>query len=175
MHIRDAVEADLPALVAIYNEAVAEARTADTEPQTVAGRRAWFERHDRLPLLVAEIGGGDGNDGNGNAEIAGYASLSEYRPGRAALRGVVEISYYVAAAHRRKGVATNLIQAGIDHCPALGVHSLFGILLEDNAPSIALLERFGFERWAHLPRVAIFPDADGDRGVGHVYYGRRVD
>ena len=41
--IRDAVEADLPAILAIYNEAIPRRiATADLEPQSLEARRAWF-------------------------------------------------------------------------------------------------------------------------------------
>ena len=36
--------------------------------------------------------------------------------------------------------------------------------------NIALLRKFGFQQWPHLPGVAGFDD----RQVGHLYYGLRV-
>jgi phosphinothricin acetyltransferase len=54
--IRDASEADLPAIVAIYNAAIpGRMATADTEPVSVESRRAWFAEHapDSRPLWVA--------------------------------------------------------------------------------------------------------------------------
>src|SRR5438132_13371349 len=56
--IRDAVEADLPALIGIYNAAVAtRISTAQLEPITVAGRRDCLSEHSPncLPVWVAEI------------------------------------------------------------------------------------------------------------------------
>jgi phosphinothricin acetyltransferase len=50
--IRDAVEADLPLLVEIYNEAIlARMATADLDTFTVEQRRPWFAQHQpgRLP------------------------------------------------------------------------------------------------------------------------------
>ncbi len=161
MIIRDALERDLAAIVEIYNQAVAEHATADTDPVSMADREAWLRSHDgRHPVLVAEREG----------VVAGWASLSAYRPGRAALRHTAEISYYVHTDHRRRGVATALVTDAIARGPRLGIRTFFAILLEDNAASIALLERLGFRRWGYLPGVA---DFDG-REVGHVYYGRRL-
>ena len=60
MIVRDATEADLPAIVAIYNAAIpGRAATADTQPVTVEERREWFAKHEpaRRPLWVAEIDG----------------------------------------------------------------------------------------------------------------------
>ena len=53
--IRDAVEADLPAIVDIYNAAIAtRLATAQLEPVAVEERRNWLKEHspDRYPLWV---------------------------------------------------------------------------------------------------------------------------
>jgi phosphinothricin acetyltransferase len=160
---RVATESDLDALVEIYNHAVEMQATADTEPVTPSGRREWFRSHDpgTHPIVVATTADG----------VVGWSSFSPHRPSRQALRHTAEISYYVHRDHRRRGVGTALIRDAIERCPALGFRTLFGILLDDNEASVALLERFGFRRWGHLPRVADF----GGREVGHLYYGLRVD
>jgi L-amino acid N-acyltransferase YncA len=153
---------DLGAIVEIYNHAVGELATADTEPVSEESRRSWFAGHTagRRPILVAED----------QDEILGWVSLSDHRPGRQAVRHTAEISYYVHTDHRRKGVASQLVQAAIERCPDLEIKTLFAILLEDNAASVRLLERLGFEQWGRLPGVA---DFDG-REVGQLYYGLRV-
>lgn len=83
MDVRDATLEDLPAMVAIYSQAIAQGlRTGDTESFTVESRRSWFDEHDsaRHPIFVARENG---------AEV-GYATLSAYRSGRAALRGPIK-------------------------------------------------------------------------------------
>ncbi|MGL4199570.1 MAG: GNAT family N-acetyltransferase, partial [Allorhizobium sp.] len=65
--IRDATEADLPAILEIYNHAVAETTAIWNETLVdLDNRKAWFElrRTRGFPILVAEIDG----------RIAGYAS-----------------------------------------------------------------------------------------------------
>ena len=163
MNVRTADLEDLDAIVEIYNHAVVEQATADTEPVTVESRRDWFHRHpaERRPILVAV------DDGR----VVGWASLGDYRGGRGAVRHTAEISYYIHRDHRRRGVASRLLRDAIGACPGLGIEILFGIMLEDNVASTRLLEKHGFERWGKLPKVA---DFDGRR-VGHVYYGRSVD
>ena len=160
--IRAAETDDLPRIVAIYNEAVAERTTADLEPVSVSSRRDWLASHDpsAWPVRVAVRGG----------DLVGWSSLSPHRPGRAAVRRTAEVSYYVAGAARRGGVGRALLDDAIRVARALGFRSLFAILLEDNAPSVALLERFGFERWGLLPDVAELPD----RTTGQLYYGRSI-
>lgn len=144
--IRTAVAADLRAIDAIYNEAVAQRfQTADLVPMSAEERRAWFAEHQnpRYPVLVAVADG----------IVIGYATLSPWRPGRAATAQAAELSYYVASAHQGRGVGTSLVHAAVAQAVALGHRSIFGIIIEGNGASIHLLEKFGFERWGCLPGV----------------------
>jgi phosphinothricin acetyltransferase len=161
--IRTATIDDLASIVAIYNEAVEQRfATADLEPVTVDQRSQWFHEHDpaSLPIYVADH----------ERAVAGWCSLSAYRPGRAALRRTAEISYYVSGPVRGRGVGTALVHHTIEQAPRLGKHVLFGILLEKNAASVRLLKKCGFELWGRLPDVALI---NGEL-VSHVYYGRNV-
>jgi GNAT superfamily N-acetyltransferase len=97
MIIRDALEADLPAIVEIYNEAIrGRISTAQLEEVSVEQRRPWFRQHSATshPLWVAEIEG----------EVAGWFSFHPFIK-RAAYRGTAEISVYVSEKFRRRGVA----------------------------------------------------------------------
>jgi phosphinothricin acetyltransferase len=96
--------------------------------------------------------------------------LSAYRAGRSAFRFTAEISYYIAPAYHRQGIATALIGHALAACTALQIRHLFAIVLESNEASRRLLEKMGFEKWGYLPRVA---DFDG-KEVGHLYYGRHL-
>jgi L-amino acid N-acyltransferase YncA len=162
-HIRRAAEADLPAMIDIYNQAVAlKGATADLTPVRVADRYRWFAEHtpERYPIWVAERGG----------RMLGWCSLSAYRPGRMALRHTAEISYYIAEDSRRQGVGTALVQFAIDQCERLDIKTLFALLVEINTPSIRLLEKFGFTRWGLMPKAVDF----GGEECGHAIYGKRV-
>ena len=160
--IRIALPDDLPALVSIYNEAVASRATADTVAVTVKSRREWFDTHEPAvhPIFVCEEA----------SELIGWSSLSAYRRGRMALRFTAEISYYIRTDARRKGIASRLIRHSLEVCPSLQIKNLFAVVLERNMASQMLLGKFGFERWGFLPRVA---DFEGEE-CGHYYYGRRV-
>lgn len=156
---------DLPAIVDIYNQAIpSKQSTGDTQPVRVEDRLTWFREHrpDEHPIFVAEA--------EPDGQVAGWCSLSAYRPGRAALRFTAEISYYIALAYHRQGIATALVEHAIAFCPAIQIRHLFAIVLEGNQASLRLLEKMGFEQWGYLPRVA---DFDG-KEVGHLYYGRHV-
>jgi L-amino acid N-acyltransferase YncA len=164
MNIRIAKVQDLQAIVEIYNQAIAVGqKTADITPVSVEDRKAWFDEHapDRYPILVAE------QDGS----LFGYLTISPYRPGRMALRHTAEVSYYVHFDHHRQGVASKLLRRTIDMCPALQIKTLIAILIDSNEASLRLLEKFGFEKWGHLPRVAEFDGVE----FGHYYYGLRVE
>ncbi len=163
LQLRAAVPADLPALVSIYNEAIASrAATGHLEPFTVAEREAWFAGHQQAatPLFVAEVEG----------QVAGYATLSAYRGGRGAFAGCREISYYVAGAFRRRGVASALLDHAVEACSGLGVDLLLTFVLAHNDTSVAFLERRGFACWGRLPGVAVI---DGQH-CDHVIHGRRL-
>jgi len=154
---------DLPAIVAIYNQAIQQQfQTADTKTFSVNERIAWFEKFDeRYPLLVYVI----------DDIVIGWASISPYRPGRQALRHSVELSYYVHQDHHSKGIGTAIIKHALGACKTLGYKNVITIILDRNEPSIRLMKKLGFEQWAHLPLIA---DFDGEE-CGHVYYGLRIN
>jgi L-amino acid N-acyltransferase YncA len=144
--IRDAVEDDLPAIVEIYNSTVPSRMvTADPEPVSVESRLAWFREHDpkSRPIWVAEVDG----------EIAGWFSFENFRK-KPAYHATAEVSVYVSEKHRRRGIGRRLLEEAIRRAPELGLKTLTGGVFGHNEPSIRLFERFGFERWAHYPKVA---------------------
>jgi len=162
MTIRDAAQAELPAIVAIYNAAIpGRMATADTEPVTVAQRLPWFREHDpaRRPLWLAVDG----------ARTLGWLSFQSFY-GRPAYHATAELSVYVSPAHQRRGVALALLTRALAEAPRLGLHTLLGFVFGHNAPSLTLFERLGFERWALLPRVAELDGVERDL----VIVGRRV-
>jgi L-amino acid N-acyltransferase YncA len=163
MIIRLAQMNDLPAIVDIYNQAIpSKLSTGDTQPVRVEDKMTWFREHlpQEHPIYLAEV----------NRQVAGWCSLSPYRPGRAALRFTAEISYYIAIMHHRQGIGKALVEHAVAACPALQIRHLFAIVLEGNEASLKLLRKMGFEQWGYLPRVA---DFDG-KEVGHLYYGWHV-
>jgi phosphinothricin acetyltransferase len=154
MIIRDAAEADLPAIIEIYNAATATRRsTARFDPVSVEERLPWFRAHspDEFPLWVAEIDG----------EIAGWLSFHEFIP-RPAYRGATEISIYVHDKFRRRGIGRGLLRTAIADAPRLKARALLGSVLGQNEASLALFESAGFERWGRLPRLARFETVERD-------------
>ena len=154
MIIRDAAEADLPAIVEIYNAATAtRLSTALFAPVSVNDRLPWFHRHspNEFPLWVAEIAG----------QIAGWLSFHDFIR-RPAYRGAVELSIYVHEQFRRRGIGRALLQQAIAEAPRLNMRALLGYVLGHNEASLALFEQAGFERWGRLPRLARFENVSRD-------------
>src|SRR6185503_7027129 len=117
MQVRPATRTDLPAILAIYNEAVLNTTASyDYEPRTLEHRAAWFETHQeqRLPIFVAV------DDGS---RIAGWSSLSRYHD-RQGYQFTVENSVYVAAPLRGRGVGRLLMPPLIDSAAQLGLKAI---------------------------------------------------
>lgn len=160
--LRDATEADLPTIVAIYNSAIAgRMATADIEPVMVEIRHSWFLEHTPAsrPLWVLARG----------AEVVAWLSFQSFY-GRPAYQATAEVSVYVAPEHHRKGYGHRLVAEAVKRAPALGLKTLLAFIFGHNDPSIALFSGFGFETWANLPGVAALD------GVEHnlLILGKRV-
>jgi phosphinothricin acetyltransferase len=161
--VRDAVEADLPAIVAIYNATIPGGMvTADTAPVSIDSRMPWFRTHTsvRRPIWVIE---------DERREVCAWFSFSDFHP-RPAYHPTAEISVYVAETHRRQGLADRLLRQAIQRAPALGLKALVGLIWAHNEPSLQLCAKHGFEKWGHLPRVAVLNGVERDL----VIVGRRV-
>jgi phosphinothricin acetyltransferase len=163
VRFRTADIADLPGIVAIYNQAIPTHRsTANTIPWTVESRTSWFMEHEpsKHPIFVAEV----------KKQVVGWCSLSVYRPGRLALRFTSEISYYIDNDFQGQGIGRALIHHALEACPTLDIKNIIAVVIDRNEASRKLLEKLGFEQWAYLPRVL---DFDGHE-FGEYYYGIRV-
>ena len=146
MPIRDAAEADLPAILAIHNHAVTTTTAHyNYDPVGIEDRRALMlgRQAAGLPFLVADEGGA----------VAGYASFGPFRP-QDGFRRTVEHSIYVAPEFQRRGVAGRLMPELIARARALGLHVMVGGIDAENAGSIALHERLGFVKVGLMPQAA---------------------
>ena len=147
--IRPATESDLPAILAIHNDAVENTTAIWNEtPVDLANRKAWFaERTGRgFPVLVAERGGVIGQ------HVMGYGTFGEFRP-HEGYRVTVEHSIYVAKEARGQGAGATLLEALIAEARRMGKRNMVGAIDAANAPSIRLHERFGFVEVGRMPGV----------------------
>jgi len=151
---RPATRDDLPQIVAIYNSTVpSRLVTADLEPVSVESRESWFAEHlpGQHPLWVVERDG----------KVVGWLSFSAFY-GRPAYRRTAELSIYLDEAVRGQGLGRYLLTEALRVAPGLGLDTLLGIIFGHNTPSLGLFEGFGFERWGHLPRVAVLDGVERD-------------
>lgn len=154
MIIRDAVEADLRAIVEIYNATIpTRIVTAEIEPTTVEARLPWFREHssEHYPFWVAESEG----------RVIGWLDFKRFLP-RRAYRGTAQISVYVDEEFRRHGVGQRLLEQAIARAPSLGITALVGFIFGHNVPSLKLFQRLGFERWGFFPGVAQLDGVERD-------------
>ena len=154
MTIRHATETDLPAIVAIYNAAIpSRMATADLEPVSVASRMAWFgERsHNIRPIWVIEV----------EDVIAGWLSFQSFY-GRPAYHTTAEISIYIATGYHQRGLGQQLLAQAIHESPSLGLNTLLGLIFAHNQPSLKLFEKFSFQSWGYLPKVAQLDGVERD-------------
>jgi phosphinothricin acetyltransferase len=146
MLLRPATLDDVPALLDIHNDAVRRLAAIWTDKQeTLAERQAWFTGRTGagLPVIVAVDDAGT---------ILGYGSYGPFRA-KEGYRLTMEHSVYVTEAAQGRGVGKALMQRLITKAKASGVHVLVGAIDAENATSIALHERLGFETTGRLPQV----------------------
>jgi L-amino acid N-acyltransferase YncA len=134
--LRTATAADLPAMTAVYNEAVASSlATFDTEPrgeEHYAAAVASTRPGDHV--VVAEVGG----------RVVGMAYAGTYRP-RPAYDGTREVSVYLDAAVRGAGVGRRLYDELLARVDADGIHTCLAVIALPNPASEALHRAVGFE------------------------------
>lgn len=144
--IRDATEDDLPALLAIHNDAVKHLDAIWIEREdTLAERRAWLEdkRQNGFPVVVAL---------DQDGQVLGYGSYGTYRA-REGYRATVEHSVYLFEAARGKGAGKALLGWLIENARARGFHAMVAVIDASNTVSIDMHEKFGFESTGVLRQV----------------------
>jgi phosphinothricin acetyltransferase len=145
MQLRDAVEDDVPEILSIYNEVIANSTAIYAEKaMSLDECLAWFKlrRRQDYPVLVA-------TDSTG---IIGFTSFGDFRAWPC-YRHTVEHSVHVRADRRGRGVGRALIEAVIPRAAALGKHILIAGIDADNARSLKLHRSLGFEQVAHFREV----------------------
>ena len=128
--IRKAELKDIPAVMDIYNDAILHTTaTFDTEIKDYEDRLAWFQAHTgQYVIFVYEEAG----------TVAGYASLSRYRE-RKAFDPAVEISIYIHAGYRGRGIGRSLMEKTLQYakeCPQIG--TVVSLITSENEVSIRL-------------------------------------
>ncbi len=145
MQIRDAVDADLDQITAIYNEVLTHSTAIYIDhPTTREERLAWWKERvaQGYPVLVAAEGD----------KVAGFASFGDFRP-RPGYRFTVEGTVHIHSEWRGRGLGTQLLKALVERAAALGKHTMIAGVDSENTASLRYLERFGFQRVGCLAEV----------------------
>jgi RimJ/RimL family protein N-acetyltransferase len=138
--VRPARPGDASALVALAEAVGSEPEgwlISESRWRSVADERRYLKavrNHPDAAVFVAEREG----------EIVGRLSIS--RDPHPASRHVADLGLMVAAAARRQGVGTALLDQAVTWAQGAGVHKLELHVFPHNAPAIQLYERFGFVR-----------------------------
>lgn len=141
-------EPHLPAITAIYNQAVRETFSIWSETETTIDlRRGWLNLRvaSGFPVLAAV-------DPARRDEALGYGSFGVFRdfPGYA---GTVEHSVYVAPGAHRRGIGRALLTALVEIARAKGLSAMVGGIDSTNVASLALHQSLGFEEQGRLKGV----------------------
>jgi L-amino acid N-acyltransferase len=145
MVIADAEERHLPAILDIYNDVIATTTAVySEEPVRLENRLEWWTIRTALhyPVLVALE----------DSAVLGFASFGDFRPWPC-YRYTIEHSVHVRRDARNRGVGAALVKALFPRAVALGKHIMIAGVDADNAASIHLHRKLGFESVGHLHEV----------------------
>jgi L-amino acid N-acyltransferase YncA len=145
MHLRSALPSDAATIAAIYNHYILTTTISFEESPVDAAeitQRMASVRSAGLPYLVAEEDG----------IVIGYAYATPWRV-RRAYRSSVETSVYLRNDHHGRGAGSALYRLLLAQLADGGYHLAIGGIAQPNAGSVALHEKFGFEKVAHFKEV----------------------
>lgn len=143
--IRDAEFRDVPAITAIFNDAIENSLTIWTEtPLDCNNRMEWLrERQSKeFPVIVVEQ----------KSNVLGFASYGPFRP-YDGYRYTVELSIYLAEEARGKGLGKKLLATVIEHASRRNVHVVISAIEGSNKACIALHKSLGFLQTGFMPQV----------------------
>jgi len=124
----------------IYLEGIATGNS--TFEADVPGWEKWDSAH--LPEHRLVVREGD--------RILAWAALSPVSS-RCVYSGVAELSLYVAARHRGKGIGSALLRAIISSTEKVGLWTLQGGIFPENTPSLHLVRKHGFKEIGRRERI----------------------
>ncbi|MGA8214467.1 MAG: N-acetyltransferase family protein [Candidatus Sulfotelmatobacter sp.] len=132
--------ADWPTVRKIYGEGIATGH-ATFETQLPDWEK-WDSSHRQDCRLIARQ----------RDQVVGWAALSPVS-GRRVYSGVAEVSVYVAAAARGRGVGTALLKSLIKESESRGVWTLQAGIFPENTASIAIHKSCGFHEVGKRQRI----------------------
>ena len=157
--VREAVPADAQAIADIYNHYVTNTIvTFEESPVSLEGvtSRMAEVAATTFPWLVAEADG----------RVTGYAYASKWK-GRCAYRFSSEITVYVDQTCGGRGIGSALYRELFAALRVRGIHAVLAGIALPNPASVALHEKFGLEKVAHMREVGYKFDQWIDVGYWH--------
>lgn len=134
-------------ILAIFNEAIVNSTALyDYKPRAPESMVTWFatKRANGFPVVGMEDDSG---------KLLGFASYGTFRA-FPAYKYTVEHSVYVEKDSRGLGLGRKLLEAIVARAEVQGMHVLVGAIDLDNAVSIALHKRLGFEHSGTIKQAA---------------------
>lgn len=136
METRLAALADAEAIRDIYNrEVLTSTVTFDLVPRSAEDQREWMEARSGAHAVVVAL-----DDG----EVAGFGSLSPYRP-RPAYSTSVEDSVYVHRDRQGEGIGKLILADLVERAELHGFHTIVGRIAGGHDASIGLHRSLGFD------------------------------
>jgi phosphinothricin acetyltransferase len=144
-HIRLATAADVPAILAISNEAaVTSVANLANEPEALTAWQALFTATNAThPWLVAA---------NDEGNVLGFAKASPWNS-RDAFDATVEVAVYVKPHHHRRGIGHSLYTRLLEILKQQGYHAVLAGITLPNDTSVHFHESFGLQPVAMFKQV----------------------
>jgi len=142
--IRQVKESDAEEMCRIYNKYIAGTTITFEEIPLLADEMASRVKNitQNYPWLVYEE----------NGRVLGYTYASRWKE-RSAYRYSVETGIYIDSDYIGKGIGTLLKEELLKALKGKSIHSVICGIALPNQASIALCEKFGFEKIAHFKEV----------------------
>ena len=156
--VQRANKADLPAILAIYNQSIAGKKaTANLAPVSCEERQVWFDEHLNnatrpIYIVKALVENVDERIEQTASPIVAWGSFSDLYA-RPAYHISTEISIYLHQDYHGQGLGSLLTRWMLTQAPSLGIHNVVALIFAHNQPSLGLFRKLGFEQWGYMPKV----------------------
>ena len=156
--VQRANKADLPAILAIYNQSIAgKQATANLAPVSCEERQVWFDEHLNsatrpIYIVKAVVENVDERIEQTASPIVAWGSFSDLYA-RPAYHISTEISIYLHQDYHGQGLGSLLTRWMLTQAPSLGIHNVVALIFAHNQPSLGLFRKLGFEQWGYMPKV----------------------